>query len=89
VARFNFGYDDKLVGLGEPVQVVADSHCLNCRDEYNGRDLVRGKCFSCRLHHHYTRHSRLEVRASHDRLEFYPTAEKHEDITVERKEREV
>lgn len=89
MARFNFGYDEKLVGLGEPVQMPADSVCVACNDEYSERELVKGKCVHCRLYAHYTKHTPLEVRAGRERVDVYPTVDRFEDITVERKEREV
>ena len=63
MARFNFGYDDKLVGLGRPVQEVQDTPCLNCGDEYSERELLSGRCFECRLDRQRKGY-RLEIRPS-------------------------
>lgn len=53
-----FKMDDDFVGVRE---VVADTPCVNCADEYPGAELLGGWCFECRYERHLTRKVPLEL----------------------------
>lgn len=38
-----------------PVTLPADSHCLNCTDEFNEMELREERCFPCRYLGHLTK----------------------------------
>ena len=52
-------YDDMAT---VPVMLPADSHCSTCGDEYNEREIHKGRCFLCRYGRYLTKGVALELR---------------------------